>query len=141
MTGPPITGAYPADWPTIAARVKTAAEWQCVRCQTPHDPASGYMLGVHHMDGDKSNCAGWNLAALCQRCHLRIQARVDLRQPILIAPSVWSMPYIAGFLVANDLAAMNPCFVLAEWIAEYKRVGPWPAWAPVWMVCGAEFAA
>ncbi|GAH88897.1 unnamed protein product, partial [marine sediment metagenome] len=29
------------------------------------------MLTVHHLDGNKANCEDWNLAALCQRCHLR----------------------------------------------------------------------
>lgn len=37
------------------------------------------ILTVHHLDGDKLNCRWWNLAALCQRCHLSIQGRVNAR--------------------------------------------------------------
>ena len=61
---------YPADWPAIAKAVKDAADWQCIRCGHAHEPATGYMLTVHHLDMDKANCAWWNLTALCQRCHL-----------------------------------------------------------------------
>ena len=35
---------------------------------------SGHVLTVHHLDGDKANCTIGNLVALCQKCHLRIQA-------------------------------------------------------------------
>ena len=71
---------YPANWKEIAVRIKLAAEWHCERCQHPHDVASGHVLTVHHLDGDKANCADWNLAALCQRCHLKIQGRVKMDQ-------------------------------------------------------------
>ena len=67
-------GEYPANWPEIAAAVKAGAGWRCEACGHAHVTAAGYTLTVHHLDGDKSNCAWWNLVALCQRCHLRIQA-------------------------------------------------------------------
>lgn len=68
-------GDYPADWPEIAWRIKEAADWRCERCGHPHDTPAGYMLTVHHLDGDKSNCDDDNLVALCQRCHLVVQVR------------------------------------------------------------------
>ena len=82
------TGEYPPDWPTIAEAVKEAAGWRCVRCDHPHDPASGHTLTaqscvlcrVHHLDLDPSNCRWWNTPALCQHCHLSFQGRVVMEQ-------------------------------------------------------------
>lgn len=61
---------------------------------------------MHHLDGNKANCADWNLAALCQRCHLRIQGRVKMDQGFMeaILPvSEWFRPHLAGYL--NSLSA------------------------------------
>ena len=69
------TGEYPRNWGEIADAIKNFADWKCVRCGHPHDIESGHMT-VHHLDLNKSNCAWWNLAALCQKCHLTIQAKV-----------------------------------------------------------------
>lgn len=66
--------SYPTDWPEIAQQIKDDAGWQCEHCGHDHDPEAGYCLTVHHLDGDKSNCTRQNLVALCQRCHLHIQA-------------------------------------------------------------------
>lgn len=52
---------------------------------------------VHHLDGDKSNCRWWNLLALCQRCHLTIQSRVNPHQPYMLEHSEWFKPYVAAF--------------------------------------------
>src|SRR5262245_6663119 len=38
------------------------------------------ILTVHHLTGDKADCRWWNLAALCQRCHLSVQGRVNMAQ-------------------------------------------------------------
>lgn len=87
---------YPPDWQAIAKRVKDAAGWKCVRCHHPHDVESGHVLTVHHLDGDKSNCEWWNLAALCQRCHLHIQAKVNMQQGFLFEHSEWMRPFFEG---------------------------------------------
>lgn len=55
------------------------------------------ILTVHHFDGDKANCVWWNLMALCQRCHLKTQVRVNPQQPYLFEHSEWAKPYVAGF--------------------------------------------
>jgi hypothetical protein len=68
-------GEYPGDWPEIAERIKRDAGYCCEHCGRAHNPEAGYCLTVHHLDRDKSNCADDNLVALCQRCHLHIQAR------------------------------------------------------------------
>lgn len=55
------------------------------------------ILTVHHLDGDKGNDQWWNTLALCQRCHLKIQCRVDPRVPWFLEHSEWFKPYVAGF--------------------------------------------
>ena len=64
---------YPDDWDDLARKVKDEAGWVCEnkKCKAPHGP--GYILTVHHKDGDPSNCERENLVALCQRCHLKEQ--------------------------------------------------------------------
>lgn len=52
---------------------------------------------VHHLDGNKANVVWWNLLALCQRCHLTIQSRVDPQQPYMLEHYDWFKPYVAGF--------------------------------------------
>jgi 5-methylcytosine-specific restriction endonuclease McrA len=93
----PSTGSYPLDWAKIALRTKEAAGWECRRCGRPHDIDTGYMLTVHHLDLDKSNCRWWNLVALCQRCHLHIQGKVVMERPWMFEHSEWFRPYVAGY--------------------------------------------
>ena len=45
------------------------------------EPQKQRVLTVHHLDGDKANIRWWNLVALCQVCHLIIQAKVVLPVP------------------------------------------------------------
>ena len=68
-------GEYPRHWRLVAALVKCRARWCCEHCGHQDDVATGHVLTVHHLDGDKSNCANENLVALCQACHLHWQAR------------------------------------------------------------------
>ena len=91
------TGEYPQNWTEIARAVKEQANWRCVRCGHPHDPAAGYCLTVHHLDLNPGNCRWWNIPALCQRCHLQIQARVVMERPWLFEHSDWFRPYAAGY--------------------------------------------
>ena len=58
-----------------------------VRC-SPHT--------VHHLIGDKSLCEDWNLAALCQRCHLSIQGHVNMFQQVFefYEISDWFKPHL-----------------------------------------------
>lgn len=55
------------------------------------------ILTVHHLDGDKKNCRWWNLVALDQRCHLRIQGRVILERAFILEHSDWFKEYAAGW--------------------------------------------
>ncbi len=95
-----MSGGYPDDWDAIAANVKEAAGWVCEHCTVQwgrtalgghvHEVVTGYVLTVHHLDGDKSNCADDNLVALCQRCHLHWQKRFVVGQMVMwFARPVW----------------------------------------------------
>jgi hypothetical protein len=55
------------------------------------------ILTVHHLYEDKANCRWWNLASLCQRCHLRMQRAVVMGRPYHYEHSEWFKPYAAGF--------------------------------------------
>jgi len=55
------------------------------------------ILTVHHLDENKRNCRWWNLVALCQRCHLRMQRGVVMGRPYHFEHSDWFKPYAAGF--------------------------------------------
>ncbi len=88
---------YPDDWPELAKAAKDAADWRCIRCDRAHRPSEGYCLTVHHWDMNKANCNWWNLLALCQRCHLFIQATIHPSDPFMFEHSDWCKPYAAGF--------------------------------------------
>lgn len=92
-------GEYPANWREIAHSAKKAAGWRCERCRHPNDPSHGYTLTVHHLVPDKGLCENWNLAVLCQRCHLSVQNRVDMFQELLPGAPIsdWFVPHLAGF--------------------------------------------
>lgn len=98
------TGAYPPDWKSIADSVKIAAEWKCIRCDHVHCVETHHVLTVHHWDGNKSNNRWWNLMALCQRCHLSIQGRVDPNQSYMFEHSDWCKPYAAGLYAFRYLS-------------------------------------
>ena len=115
-------GEYPADWPELSLSVRVAAGWRCVRCRHPFEEGTGHAMpcdefcdpqrcrgrriaarlgnhnfGVHHLTGDKANRQWWNLLALCNSCHLSIQARVIPERPWLFEHSDWFRIYAAGF--------------------------------------------
>ena len=89
--------SYPVDWPKISNSIKETHGWKCERCGHSHDVESGYVLTVHHLDMDPSNNAEWNLACLCQRCHLSIQGRVVFCQSYMLEHSEWMKPHVEGF--------------------------------------------
>jgi 5-methylcytosine-specific restriction endonuclease McrA len=107
--------AYPANWPQVSYQTKVAAGWRCVRCGHPTDkpgqlvpcdalcthapaPIKQRMLTVHHLDGVKSNLEWWNLAALCQVCHLFVQCiylpGADASMFVIV--EAWLAPYELG---------------------------------------------
>lgn len=84
------------------------------------------ILTVHHLDGVKVNCCWWNLAALCQRCHLQIQGRVRMERTWPWEHSEWFKPYAAGFYawsyLGEDLTREQTMARLDELLA-LERVG------------------
>ncbi|HSC20273.1 MAG TPA: hypothetical protein VLC07_00930 [Solirubrobacterales bacterium] len=65
--------------------------------------AAWRVLTVHHLTGVKADLRWWNLAALCQRCHLEIQGRVRMEQVYPHEHSDWFKPYAAGYYAATYL--------------------------------------
>jgi len=55
------------------------------------------ILAVHHLNGVKADLRWWNLAALCQRCHLQIQGRVQMERVWPWEHSDWFKPHAAGW--------------------------------------------
>jgi len=68
---------YPPNWHEIALRIKAKANWKCQKCHAEHNPVKGIQLGVHHKDGQPSNCSDSNLIALCRKCHLMEQMKIE----------------------------------------------------------------
>jgi len=96
-----FAGVYPGDWPELAAKAKARAGNKCERCGHGNHAASGHVLTVHHLDGDKGNSADWNLGVLCQRCHLRIQGKVNMFQGYMFEHTPWMQWHVDGFLKAR----------------------------------------
>jgi len=82
-------GSWPDRWDEEGGLQHALSEWPV--------EAHWRILTVHHLDGDKANCRWWNLAALCQRCHLEIQGRVRMERRWPHEHSDWFKPYVAGF--------------------------------------------
>lgn len=70
-------------------RVWTEAQWR--------------ILTVHHLNGVKWDCRWWNLAALCQRCHLSIQSRVVMERVFPLEHTDWFKPHAAGWYASAYL--------------------------------------
>lgn len=115
-------GDYPANWPEIAKETKDAAGWKCIRCGHIHDYETGHVLTVHHLDMDPGNCRWWNLAALCQKCHLTIQAKVIMERPWMLPHSAWFRPFVAGFYAYQNGLPDDREYVLAH-IDELIAIG------------------
>lgn len=62
--------------------------------------AAWRILTVHHLllgQDAKRDLRWWNLAALCQRCHLQIQGKVQMERIWPWPHSDWFKPYAAGW--------------------------------------------
>lgn len=92
-----FTGEYAANGKEVRRAAREASGNKCIRCGHAHEVATGYVLTTHHFDGNKANDEWWNLMALCQRCHLKFQSKVDPRIPFFFEHSEWAKPYMAGF--------------------------------------------
>jgi 5-methylcytosine-specific restriction endonuclease McrA len=87
---------YPANWKEIRARILTRANNECELCGVPNHTTIirlegvfwmsdvpewegvhrvWIVLTVHHLDFNPQNNEDWNLMALCQKCHNKLDAR------------------------------------------------------------------
>ena len=86
----PVNGAEPRRgaseylprWGRVSRWVRGRAGWRCELCGIKNGPAPN-VLTVHHLDCNKWNLLPWNLAALCQSCHFKVQWTVDFCQSTL----------------------------------------------------------
>lgn len=103
------TGQHPMELVNGVMESWSPCDEQCshpgpLRMNNGNVEAKARILTVHHLDEVKLNCRWWNLAALCQRCHLTIQGRVKLHRPYFLEHSEWFKPYAAGFYASSILA-------------------------------------
>lgn len=116
-------GKYADNGKEVRRAAREAAGNKCVRCNSPSVP--GRILTTHHFDGDKSNDAWWNLMALCQVCHLKVQAKVDPDVPFFFEHSEWAKPYVAGFYAkkyeGRDITREEALARLPELLAHELR--------------------
>jgi len=99
---------------TQGALTETAGAWAL---RMPVE-ARWRILTVHHLDGNKANCRWWNLAALCQRCHLQIQGKVKMERVWPWEHTDWFKPYVAGYYAHVYLGEdLNP-IIVAERLDE-----------------------
>ena len=76
---------YPENWEEIRQAILVRAENKCELCGAengkPHwKTGSKVILTIAHLDQDKENNKGYNLAALCQRCHLKIDLPYKIKR-------------------------------------------------------------
>jgi 5-methylcytosine-specific restriction endonuclease McrA len=67
---------YDDAWEALSRRVKDEQGWKCKFCGVENGLQNPYtgsivVLTTAHLDHDPGNNARENLAAFCQRCHLR----------------------------------------------------------------------
>ena len=91
------TGRYPKDFPKLSKACKERADWRCERCGKPHGKGKGNGLNAHHLDWNRSNCAWWNLACLCAKCHLFVQIENEYTQVWMISKEPWLQVHIDGY--------------------------------------------
>lgn len=102
----PVRLSYTAEdgSPVVAHEHRLATEAGVVVGYGKRVEAQWRVLTVHHLTGVKADLRWWNLAALCQRCHLEIQGRVRMEQVYPHEHSPWFKPYAAGYYAASYLA-------------------------------------
>lgn len=85
---------YPEDWPNAASIARATAAGVCIRCMHICRVEDRTVLTTHHLNMEKAQLSPWNLAPLCQRCHLSVQARVDFDQPYMGEHKQWMEPFV-----------------------------------------------
>lgn len=100
------------------------------RCKAKRIAARGGLVtahnyGIHHFDGDKGNNAWWNLMALCNSCHLYVQASVIPERAFMFHHSEWAIVYVCGYYAHAKGIAITRGDALID-PDRYLRMGqPW----------------
>jgi hypothetical protein len=88
--------------------------------------AAWRILTVHHLNEVKSDLRWWNLASLCQRCHLYIQRKVQMERVYPYEHSEWFKPYAAGWYayayLGEELSREQAMMRLDELLALERMV-------------------
>lgn len=76
---------YPNNWKEIRKCVLHRAKNECELCGAPNykphwKTGSKVVLTIHHIDFDTKNNKPYNLLALCQRCHLRLDLPFKIKK-------------------------------------------------------------
>jgi len=71
---------YPKNWKEISLAVKREQGWICRLCDAAHGcphpkTRATVVLTTAHLDGNPANWKRYNLMALCQRCHNRLDGK------------------------------------------------------------------
>jgi 5-methylcytosine-specific restriction endonuclease McrA len=85
---------YPDDWKLISKAVIKKAGNKCELCNADNyeshwKTGSKVVLTVHHIDCDKNNNSKFNLIALCQRCHLRLDLETHISKRHKVDKNYW----------------------------------------------------
>ena len=90
-----LTGwtVFGAEAPDAGERVRAGMETQ----------AAYRILTVHHLNERKFDLRWWNLAALCQRCHLTIQRKVTMETAYPWDHTSWFRPHAAAWYALKYL--------------------------------------
>lgn len=82
----------------------------CAADSIGHGVSRGYeiqaayrILTVHHLNERKHDLRWWNLAALCQRCHLTIQRKVTMEIAYPWEHTPWFRPHAAAWYALRYL--------------------------------------
>ena len=92
--------ARPRGWTVYGPGAQDAGERVRKGMETE---AAWRILTVHHLNERKFDLRWWNLAALCQRCHLQIQRKVTMEVPWPWEHSTWFRPHAAAWYALKFL--------------------------------------
>ncbi len=68
LRGPDSPSGYPKDWGKISAKFRELHNYTCKECGVDCSEHH-FLIDVHHIDSDKSNCDYSNLQCLCKYHH------------------------------------------------------------------------
>ena len=85
---------YPKDWKLISQAIIKNQNNICYFCPAENHKShwktgSKVVLTTHHIDGNLKNNSRYNLIALCQRCHLRLDLEKHLSKRFKIDKNYW----------------------------------------------------